>query len=60
MYMICAKKRQKCSFNDDILTKTGDQRANCSAHVTQSRLVLISIVTAHVATSAMKNVQKNS
>lgn len=37
MYMIYAKKRQRL-FNDDILTKTGDQRANCSAHVTQSGL----------------------
>ncbi len=38
MYMIYAKKRQKCLFNDDSLTKTGDQSANCSAHVTQSGL----------------------
>ncbi len=51
--MIYAKKRQKCLFNDDSLTKTGDQSANCSAHVTQ-----ISIVTA-TATSAIKNVKKN-
>lgn len=34
MYMINAKKIQKCLFNDDSLTKTGDQSPNCSAHVT--------------------------
>lgn len=38
MYMIYAKEIQKSLFNGDILTKTGDQRANCSAHVTQSGL----------------------
>ncbi len=56
MYMIYAKKRQKCLFNDDSLTNRRPERQLlCSRDA--KRTVLISIVTA-TATSAIKNVKK--